>query len=391
MTQYHSITSLQWLTLVGNIWLQSINGPNTDFPAYSSQLKRLLSLSQLQLNNLAFASDAGKLFGWLSGVATLYLPLWLVLLIGSTLGLIGYGVQFLLLAHKIPSLAYWHVFLLTVLAGNSTCWINTVCYMITIKNFPFDRQIAVGLSSSYVGLSAKIYTDIVDNVFVSHRFGKAKAYLLLNSVLPLLVSMIVAPLMREIEIGKKIKRGVSKNGFVAMFAITMATGVYAVLGSLGALHELSLLVQATGLGFLLVLPILVPFSAWMRECEEKKWEAKKLRRVHDLCTNDEVCVETGRSVSVVIKEGHESDEMVVREREDIGVKLMVKRVEFWIYFFVYMFGGTLGLVFMNNLGQIAESRGHVNVSSLVSLSSSFGFFGRLVPSILTTIFSGPIT
>ncbi|KAK9124676.1 hypothetical protein Sjap_014278 [Stephania japonica] len=387
MTQFHSITSLQWLTLVGSLWLQSINGPNTDFPAYSSQLKHLLSLSQFELNNLAFASDAGKLFGWLSGIATLYLPLWLVLIIGSALGLIGYGVQFLFLVHKIPSLAYWHVFLLTVLAGNSSCWINTVCYIITIKNFPFDRQIAVGLSSGYVGLSAKIYTDIVDNVLASRKFGGAKAYLLLNSILPLLVSIIVAPMMREIEVVRKIKKGVSNYGFFMMFVITMATGVYAMLGSLGALHKLSLLVQAIGLGFLLAMPLVVPFSAWMRECVETKREAKKLKTVHDLCindeacveidssvsevifevhesemhdscTNDEACVEIDTSVSKVIFEGHES-EMVVGEREDIGVKLMVKRVEFWMYFFVYMFGGTLGLVFMNNLAQIAESRGRI--------------------------------
>ncbi|OMO82952.1 Nodulin-like protein [Corchorus capsularis] len=81
--------ALQWLSLVGIIWLQSINGTNSNFPAYSSQLKLLLSISQLQLNNLAFASDAGKLFGWLSGIAADYLPLWLVLIIGSSLGLIG--------------------------------------------------------------------------------------------------------------------------------------------------------------------------------------------------------------------------------------------------------------------------------------------------------------
>ncbi|MCI27963.1 hypothetical protein A2U01_0049163 [Trifolium medium] len=84
-------STLQWLSLVGIIWLQAINGTNSNFPAYSSQLKQLLSISQIQLNNLAFASDAGKLFGWFSGLAAIYLPLWLVLTIGSFLGLIGYA------------------------------------------------------------------------------------------------------------------------------------------------------------------------------------------------------------------------------------------------------------------------------------------------------------
>ncbi|KAL3649192.1 hypothetical protein CASFOL_005595 [Castilleja foliolosa] len=164
--------ALQWLSLVATIWLQSINGTNSNFPAYSSHLKKILSISQLQLNNLASASDAGKLLGWISGVAARHLSLRLVLLIGSILGLVGYGVQYLFLAGHINSLSYWHVFLLTVLAGNSICWINTVCYILVIKNFPLDQQIAVGLSTSYVGLSAKIYTALVDSVnilyLVSH-------------------------------------------------------------------------------------------------------------------------------------------------------------------------------------------------------------------------------
>nr|GMD20278.1 protein NUCLEAR FUSION DEFECTIVE 4-like [Ipomoea batatas] len=47
-----------------------------------------------------------KLFGWFSGIAALYLPLWLVLLVGF----VGYGVQYLFLIEKIASLSYWQVF-----------------------------------------------------------------------------------------------------------------------------------------------------------------------------------------------------------------------------------------------------------------------------------------
>ncbi|KAJ6297571.1 hypothetical protein OIU78_023184 [Salix suchowensis] len=162
-----SSNALQWLSLVVIIWLQSVNGTNTNFPAYSPELKELLSMSQVELNNLAFASDAGKLFGFFSGIAALYLPLWLVLLIGSTLGLVGYGLQYLFITHQISSLSYAHIFLLTVLAGNSICWINTVCYVVIIQNFPSDRQVSVGLTTSYQGLSAKIYTVLVDALFLS--------------------------------------------------------------------------------------------------------------------------------------------------------------------------------------------------------------------------------
>ncbi|EMS55942.1 hypothetical protein TRIUR3_26243 [Triticum urartu] len=88
-----SPTSVHWLSLVGSVWLQTINGPNSDFPVYSSELKTVKGISQVQLNFLAFASDAGKLFGWFAGVAALYVPLWLVAVVGAAFGLVGLHVS----------------------------------------------------------------------------------------------------------------------------------------------------------------------------------------------------------------------------------------------------------------------------------------------------------
>ncbi|KAL1558789.1 protein NUCLEAR FUSION DEFECTIVE 4-like [Salvia divinorum] len=269
--------ALEWLTLVAAIWLQSINGTNSNFPAYSSELKRILSTSQLNLNNLASANDAGKLFGWISGLAAAHLPLWLVLLIGSLLGLIGYGVQFLFLTGQAPSLSYWHIFLLTALAGNGICWINTVCYLITIRNFPLDRQIAVGLSTSYIGLSAKIYTDIVDVVAASNSpSDRAKAFLLLNSALPLLVCLVVAPLARDAVVGRSKRLS---RGFFAMFAISMVTGVFAVVTSLktvvaGAVPSYVIL---GGMVVILFLPLIVPAGEKITETVRRRC----LIAVHD--------------------------------------------------------------------------------------------------------------
>ncbi|KAA8549481.1 hypothetical protein F0562_001165 [Nyssa sinensis] len=371
--------ALQWLSLVGVVWLQSINGTNSNFPAYSSQLKHHLSMSQLQLNNLAFASDAGKLFGWFSGIATVHLPLWLVLMIGSLLGLIGYGMQYLFLTNQV-SLSYGHVFLLTVLAGNSICWINTVCYIVTIQNFPLDHQTAVGLSTSYLGLSAKIYTDIVDAVYPSSPIKRAKAYLLLSSILPLVVSLLAVPIVRGINIEKSRR---VEGGIIVMFVITMATGTFAVISStLGSMSSgFSPLIIVIGMGVFLLAPLVIPLAEQMMERLQKKCWIRRERRVCDFNIEE---VDVVERVEIEMKEGGGIIEIhdQASVREEIGVKLMVKRVEFWLYFFVYLSGATLGLVFLNNLGQIAESRGYSKASSLVSLSSSFGFFGRLIPSLL---------
>ncbi|KAG8371281.1 hypothetical protein BUALT_Bualt13G0071200 [Buddleja alternifolia] len=361
--------ALQWLTLVCAIWLQSINGTNSNFPSYSSQLKRILSISQLQLNNIASASDAGKLLGFISGIASAYLPLWLVLFIGSILGFISYGFQFLFLANQISSLSYWQIFLLNSVAGHSICWINTVCYIIAIRNFPLDRQIAVGLSTSYVGLSAKIYTSIVDFVAPNSPNERAKVFLLLNSVLPVLVCVVAAPLVRELNVGKSKKL---EKGFFAMFMIVIVTGIFAVISSLGSVSSrfLPKYVIFIGLLVLLLLPLVIPLGEVIRE----KLEQKCLIRVHD---------HEGFASRENSGEKLDGESGVLGQ---IGAKLMLRKFEFWLYFFVYLFGATLGLVYLNNLGQIVESRGCSGTSSLVSLSSALGFFGRLLPCLFDHFF-----
>ncbi|KAF4387451.1 hypothetical protein F8388_011599 [Cannabis sativa] len=411
---------LQWLSLVGIIWLQAINGTNTNFPAYSSQLKHAFSMSQLQLNNLAFASDAGKLFGWFSGIASVYLPLWLVLLIGSVLGLIGYGLQYLSITNQISSLSYIQIFILTVLAGNSICWLNTVSYLVAIRNFPRRyRQLAVGVTTSYQGLSAKIYTDVASSIF-SFSNGtteKAQAYLLLNSVLPLGVTVITAPFARVMKVGTVARDGGGDMnvGFVVMFVITIITGVYAVISSLGLIMSSSALKRVIGTCVFLLAPLLIPLAEKIRQVFEKYYSSviNRETRVYHFTIDDENSnndVETdrldregsksergsqddqnGREREVVIINGQDDhgddDGDGVGAREEIGVKKMLLRIDFWLYFFCYFFSATLGLVFLNNLGQIAESRGSNNTSSLVSLSSAFGFFGRLMPSLLDYFFS----
>ncbi|XP_074364008.1 protein NUCLEAR FUSION DEFECTIVE 4-like isoform X2 [Apium graveolens] len=363
--------STQWLVLVAAIWLQSISGTNTNFPAYSSQLKHLLSMSQLQLNNLAFASDAGKILAWFSGVAALYLPLWLTLLIGSIIGMIGYGVQYFLLLklHLHSSIPYWVVFILTVVAGNSVCWINTVCYILIIQNFPLDMQLSLGLSTSYQGLSAKIYGDIVEVAYAnSCPDEKARGYLLLNSILPVIVCIIVAPLVARsshVNDSGGSRSGSSyscsrklSEGFVAMFSITVITGTYAVVtSSLGySILSCSRHAQLIGIGVLvIILPIMVPLVEKIRENVQHK------------------CWIRQRKVSSFPADEQGSETL---ENGNGAVALSVKTTS------VVKTGEKNDLT-----GQIVESRGHSRTTCLVSLSSSFGFFGRLIPCLLEYYFT----
>lgn len=100
--------SRKWMILIATIWIQAFTGTNFDFSSYSSTMKSVLNISQVQLNYLATASDMGKVFGWSSGLALMYLPLSLVMFIAAAMGLLGYGFQFLLI-NNFVSLPYFLV------------------------------------------------------------------------------------------------------------------------------------------------------------------------------------------------------------------------------------------------------------------------------------------
>jgi len=176
-----------------------------------------------------------------------------------------------------------------------------------------------------------------------------------------------------------------------MFAITLATGACAVVGSIGSTSGkgLSSREHVISLGVLLATPVLIPLALRVRESLHKIKETKRENRIHDLGTDDAdaagavVVIDVAAAAAAAAESIKEGDGVAEEKpQEEIGGLRLLRKLDFWLYFFSYMFSGTLGLVFLNNLGQIAESRRLGQTSTLVSLSSSFGFFGRLLPSFL---------
>ncbi|GER28111.1 major facilitator superfamily protein, partial [Striga asiatica] len=261
---------------------------------------------------------------------------------------------------------------LSALAGNSVSWLNTASYLLAINNFPLDRKIAVGLSTAYVGLSTALYTNSVHLFAGPHRPPalRSELFLLLNALVPLAVCLLVSPIILA---RNPQKSRVLSGGFRTLFTITVLTGIFGVAASLVSPRVLPASAVVAVFLVLLLLPLAVPLVEWAREMVQKKC----LLRVHDEGSLEEY---SGGSLSVD-KECDLESGPGFGEGEEIRPLMMLRRVEFWLYFFVYLFGATLGLVYLNNLGQVAESRGCLGTSSLVSLSSAFGFFGRLLPSI----------
>ncbi|CAA6675573.1 unnamed protein product [Spirodela intermedia] len=326
-------TPLRWLSLVGLILLHLANG-------------QVLSISQVQLNALAFASEAGKLLAWLSGVAVVHLPLWAVLLIGAVLGLVGYRVQFLLVGEGLASASYWQVFLLNVTGGNAAFWINTVCF-----------EGRLGLSTSYFGLSPVAYKVLAYAFFQPLPHQKARAYLLLNALVPVAITLLALPLQ-------------GSSWFVLVFAIAMANGACAIFSSLWSTSTWTMWSFGCPLAPLLALP-----------AAAKVWELMERNTAEATAPAEAVKMEEGLAAPGGLEEA--------TEERKVAASDMVRMPEFWLYFVGYMLEQTVGLVYLRNLGQIVEFRGLSKTSGVVSLAFAFGFFGRYTVSSRTSSHGWP--
>ncbi|BAT75217.1 hypothetical protein LR48_Vigan01g160800 [Vigna angularis] len=400
--------SRKWMILVATIWIQAFTGTNFDFSQYSSSLKSALNISQVQLNYLATANDMGKVFGWSSGIALMHLPLSVVLFIAATMGFFGYGLQWLLLT-GVVDLPYFMVFLLCLLGGCSICWFNTVCFVLCIRNFPVNRALALSLTVSFNGVSAALYTLAANSIDPS----SSALYLLLNALVPLLICIAaLVPILRQPTLDPLPPDAVNRDSviFLILNILALLTGLYLLLFGSSTSGVASARLCFGGAILLLIFPFCIPgivyARAWFRNTIHSSFrmESSSFILVHDddlemhkeLHSRHSSLVSNGDTYNLLSDNGYmygsqnakESDvccERVIGQDqlamlgEEHPAAVIVRRLDFWLYYITYFCGGTLGLVYSNNLGQIAQSLGQSsNTSTLVTLYASFSFFGRLL-------------
>ncbi|RZC51799.1 hypothetical protein C5167_020223 [Papaver somniferum] len=344
--------SRKWVILVAAIWIQAFTGTNFDFSAYSSNLKSALGISQVQLNYLATASDLGKLFGWSSGLALLYLPLWSVLFLAAFMGFIGYGFQWLLLQNLI-SLPHLVVFLLCLLSGCSICWFNTVCFVLCNQNFPTSRALALSLAISYNGLSPAIYNLAAEAI----SSPESSIYLILNALFPLITSFAaLLPILRQPPLQASPQDAVRQDYvlFIILNIIAVFTGMYLlILNSVTTIPSSAMIIFGGAL-FFLVLPLCIPGIVYA-----PNWALENIHASSRL---------QGSEFNLV-----DIDDLELRK------ELLIGREEYYENTMNGTMQSTIGLAYSNNLGQISQSLGFASkTTELLTLYSSCSFFGRLL-------------
>ncbi|XP_031376565.1 protein NUCLEAR FUSION DEFECTIVE 4-like isoform X1 [Punica granatum] len=401
--------SRKWMILVVTIWIQAFTGTNFDFSAYSSALKSVLGISQVQLNYLAVASDMGKVFGWSSGLALIYFPLSVVMFMATTMGFIGYGLQWLVIS-GIITVPYFVEFLLCLLAGCSICWFNTVCYVLCIRNFPSNRALALSLTVSFNGITAALYALIANSIDSS----ASSIYLFLNAVVPLIVSFLaLVPILRQPSLSPLTPDAVRLDSviFLILNILAVITGLYLLLTGTATTDEFLARILLGGAVFLLVFPLFIPgivyAQSWFHQTVHSSFRLEgsgfllvddEDLELHKELISREASIHENGLTHLITEKGssygltRQKDayiagccEVIVGRNqlamlgEEHPARLLVRRLDFWLYYIAYFCGGTVGLVYSNNLGQIAQSLGQSDRTTiLITLYSSFSFFGRLL-------------
>ncbi|KAL0679376.1 hypothetical protein Bca4012_007357 [Brassica carinata] len=360
--------SRKWMILVATIWIQAFTGTNFDFSAYSSDLKSVLEISQVQLNYLAVASDLGKVFGWSSGLALMYFPLWTVLFTAAFMGFVGYGVQWLVITNFV-----------------------SLPYIMITSSFPHSKL------------------QRCKRCFI-HNPTSPELYLLLNALIPLVISFAaIILILRQPPFEPLPLDGVRRDSlmFLLLNILAALNGVYLLLFESNSSDVTSAGLLFGGAIILLILPLCIPGLVIARnwylrtihasfrlegsgfilvdldELELHIWMlAQEADRESYQFLNEDVVRNTVKTIAA--EEGDADELLITRGQLEVlgtehSLKQLLCRVDFWLYYVAYFCGGTIGLVYSNNLGQIAQSLGQSSkTTTLVTLYYSSSFFGRLL-------------
>ncbi|KAJ1273708.1 hypothetical protein BS78_05G005500 [Paspalum vaginatum] len=390
----------RWAVLVATVWIQALTGTNFDFSAYSSALKSSLGVSQEALNYLATASDLGKALGWSSGLALLYMPLHAVLLLSAAMGLAAYAAQYYCLVFVSPAAAalaipYPLVFLVCLVAGCSICWFNTVCFVLCIRSFSAsNRSLALSLSISFNGLSAAFYTLFANTL---SPFSPS-IYLLLNAILPLAVSILALPAILLCHKSDSQPRSAPRHDrrvFLGLYILAFITGIYLVVfGSFTTTSSSAAWVILTGAMVLLALPLIIPACSSCSYLDTLGPDPVSPLKHDDphkplLVSNNNQTESDGMMQKTTEHQLHGSCCGMILDKgrlvvlgEEHSAKKLIQSVDFWLYYTAYFCGATVGLVYSNNLGQIAQSlHQQSQLTMLLAVYSSCSFFGRLLSAL----------
>ncbi|KAI3795528.1 hypothetical protein L1987_38183 [Smallanthus sonchifolius] len=367
----------KWIGFITAVWVQAIAGTNYTFSNYSDALKSLMGLTQLELNSLSVAKDIGKAFGILAGLASDRVSPAVLLMIGSIEGIIGYGVQWLIVSQRIQPLPYWQMCIFLCMGGNSTTWMNTAILVTCIRNFRKNRGPVTGILKGFLGLSSAIFTDICTALF-----NKDPArFLLMLTVAPFFVCLFAIVFLREVPPSSTAEEEKTETRYFNIFnVLAVVIAVYLLIFDITGEHGTTLSrIFCVILLIMLASPVTVPAYLAIQNVIRS-----------DLKNVDVEATATAVTEPLLIQQQEEAtitetvkvtEEILEKVPPVIGeehtVMEALKTIDFWILFVSFLCGVGTGMAVQNNMAQMGLAVGYADVSIFISLTSIWGFFGRL--------------
>lgn len=370
---------LSWLIFGSISLLQAMIGTRFVYSACSKLIRQHYGISRLQLNNLIVASESGRLFEFFATSASDYLPPWMILLIGLVFGSVGYGVQYFCITYQFTFLSFWQTLLLNFLAGNSICWINSYCDLVVFRVFNHTRYSITAVTSSYSGLTGKIYTSLVEGIQGRKSSPNTRIYFLLSCLAPSVIGLFVAVLncLELAEFTEETKM------LPFVFVINIATGVYAAIETIAQpFTQMSAQLRVVSLVLVVMLPIVVTFFMAANQLALSKiWDSQVISEDSSVENEPKTKGVSSQGLKITIedqkREGNEKEAEMILNAGEKNYKFL-KSVNFWLFYLMNICGATLGMVYLNNLQIISELKGYHETLFLLATSSIFGFFGRII-------------
>lgn len=130
-------------------------------------------------------------------------------------------------------------------------------------------------------------------------------------------------------------------------------------------------VFAAGLLVLLAAPLYVPFYFILAKPVSNSVEEQQ--------QSESLLIQNQEKDTIILEDVLELEvKHHPRIGEDHTIFQAIRTFDFWVLFVSFLCGVGTGMCVLNNLGQMGQALGYLDVSIFISLTSIWGFFGRIV-------------
>lgn len=223
----------------------------------------------------------------------------------------------------------------------------------------------------YVGLSTAIFTDLSTALFSANN---PSAFLLTLAITPAIICLIAALFLREMPPASTATEEKHQSTIFHFFNIVaMIIALYLLIFDItGTVHTpVVSSVFSAGLLVLLAAPLYIPFYFILAKPVSNSVEEQQ--------HNESLLIKNQEKDTIILQDVLE---LQVKHHPGIGedhtIFQAICTLDFWVLFVSFLCGVGTGMCVLNNLGQMGQALGYLDVSIFISLTSIWGFFGRIV-------------